>query len=275
MLRSKISRLVKYIFLVFWLVIAGYPFVFMLQSSFKERIEFFTNSVWALPENIIFTNYINALESGFATYFLNSLLICLSSVVLILITGSLASYAIARLDLKYNSLFYIVFLAGMMIPVHVTLIPIYKLTISLGMYDRLYGVVGPYVAFSLPITVFILTSFMRDIPHELEEAAIIDGAGKFQIFTRIIIPVSKPALSTVAIYNLIILWNEFVYALVILSSPEKWNLTVGLWNFKGQYGNNIPMIMAGLVLSILPIIILYVFFQKRVIRGMMAGALKQ
>jgi raffinose/stachyose/melibiose transport system permease protein len=271
---NKLKQLVIYLFLLVWLIITGYPLVFLVQNSFKVRMEFFRNPVWSLPESFTLQNYIDVMESGFYIYFINSIIVCFISVAIIIIVSALASYAISRIDFKYNKIVYILFLAGMMIPIHSTLIPIYKITLSMGMYDRLSALIGPYVAFSLPISVFILTGFINDIPYELEEAAIIDGASRFRIFRDIILPLVKPAIATVSIYNLTLLWNQFAYALVLTSSPSKRILTLGLFEFQGQHGINIPLTLTALFLSVLPLIILYVFLQEHIIKGMTAGALK-
>lgn len=274
MFLRRIKELIIYILLLIWLVITGYPLVFLVQNSFKGRMEFFTNPVWSMPKTFNFQNYIDVLSSGFYLYFINSLIICFVSVVLIVMAASLASYAISRIEFKYNKIVYILFMAGMMIPIHATLIPIYKLSLSMHIYDKLLGLIGPYTAFSLPISIFILTGFINKIPYELEEAATIDGATRFQIFRKVIMPLAKPAISTITIYNLTILWNEFVYALVLTSSPEKRTLTLGLFNFQGAHGVNIPLVLTALVLSVLPVMILYVLLQDKVIKGMTAGALK-
>ncbi|WP_076545534.1 MULTISPECIES: carbohydrate ABC transporter permease [Halanaerobium] len=271
---NKLKQLVIYIFLSVWLLITGYPLVFLVQNSFKIRMEFFRNPVWSLPEKFTWQNYIEVMKSGFYIYFINSIIVCFISVAIIIIVSALASYAISRIDFKFNKIVYILFLAGMMIPIHSTLIPIYKITLSMGLYDKLSALIGPYVAFSLPISVFILTGFINDIPYELEEAAIIDGASRFRIFRDIILPLVKPAIATVAIYNLTLLWNQFAYALVLTSSPSKRILTLGLFEFQGQHGINIPLTLTALFLSVLPLILLYVFLQEHIIKGMTAGALK-
>ncbi|MTI59344.1 MAG: carbohydrate ABC transporter permease [Firmicutes bacterium] len=246
----------------------------MLQSSIKTNIEYFTGSVWALPKTFSLGNYLTAINVGFTKYYLNSIFVSFVSLFIIIISASMAGYMLAKIKFRLNKLIFSFFLAGMMIPIHITLIPIYKLTEYMGLYDTLTGLIGPYVAFSLPISIFILTGFIKEIPNELEEAAYIDGANTFQIFVKIIFPLIKPAVSTVAIYNLVMLWNEFIYALVLISNPDKWNLTLGLWNFQGEYGVNIPMVMSGLVLSILPLLLFYILLQERVIKGMTAGAVK-
>lgn len=273
-MKRLLKNLVVSAFALFWLVISFYPFIFMINSSFKARMEFVIQPKWAFPKELLYTNYIRVIQGGFLRFFNNSVLVSAVSVLLIIMVSSLASYAISRISFRFSGLVYTMFVAGMMIPIHITLIPVYNLTRQMGLYDSLGGLVGPYVSFSLPISIFILTGFMREIPLELEEAAVIDGASNWQVYRQIIMPLSKPALSTVTIYNFIMLWNEFIYALVLLSSPKNWNLTMGLWNFQGQYSIDIPLIMATLTLAALPLIIIYIFLQEQVIRGMTAGALK-
>lgn len=273
--KGVLYKIIVYFFLFIWLIITGYPLVFLLQNSFKGNIEFFTTPVWSFPENLKINNYIDvAVGSGFYLYFLNSIFVCLVAVAIIIFASAMAGYVIARIDFKANNLVFLLFVAGMMIPIHATLIPVYKLTLSMGLYDTLTGLIGPYVAFSLPVSIFILTGFIREIPRELEEAAVIDGASYYSIFSKIIFPLAKPAISTVAIYNLTMLWNEFGYALVLTSSPEKRILTLGLFEFQAAYGMDIPKTLTALLLSVLPLIIMYIFFQEKIIKGMTAGALK-
>ncbi len=271
---SNISgKTVVFILAFIWFLITVYPLFFMFVTGFKTNMEFF-DSIWSFPGQLNINNYVKVFETGFHRYYLNSLLVSVLAVLIIIIAGSMASYAISRLKFCLSKAVFSLFLAGMMIPIHITLIPIYKMTQSMGLYDNLFGLIGPYVAFNLPTSIFILTGFMKDIPVEMEEAAFMDGANTFQIFTRVIFPLTKPAISTIAIYNFLMLWNEFVYALILLSSQKNWNLTMGLWNFQGEFGVNIPLIMAALFLSILPLMILYVFLQENIIKGMMAGAIK-
>ncbi|NMB01898.1 MAG: carbohydrate ABC transporter permease [Firmicutes bacterium] len=273
-MKRLLKNLVVSVFCFVWLVISFYPFIFMVISSFKARMEFVIQPKWALPKEFLYTNYIRVIQGGFLRFFTNSVVVSAVSVVLIILVSSLASYVISRISFRLSGFVYTMFVAGMMIPIHITLIPVYNLTRQMGLYDSLAGLVGPYVSFSLPISIFVLTGFMREIPLELEEAALIDGASHWQIYRTVIMPLSKPALSTVTIYNFIMLWNEFIYALVLLSSPRNWNLTMGLWNFQGQYSIDIPLIMATLTLAALPLIIVYIFLQEQVIKGMTAGALK-
>jgi raffinose/stachyose/melibiose transport system permease protein len=148
------------------------------------------------------------------------------------------------------------------------------MTIRLNIYDRVYALIGPNVAFNLPMSIFILTGFMQTISAEMEEAAEIDGCGKFSTFFRILFPLSKPGLATLAIYNGVMIWNEFVFAMVLTQSQAARTLPLAIWEYQGQYSINTPLIMALLVLSSLPVILLYVFGQDKLVKGLMAGAVK-
>jgi raffinose/stachyose/melibiose transport system permease protein len=162
----------------------------------------------------------------------------------------------------------------MMIPVHTTLIPLYILVREWGWYDTLLALIGPYIAFSLPVSIFILTQFMQEIPRELEDAARIDGCSHFKMFWKIHFPLSTPAIATVAIYNFIQIWNEFVFVLVLTSSPENKTLPLGLRDFYGEFSVNVPGIMAALVLGTLPLLVAYFISQEKVVKGLAAGAVK-
>jgi len=271
-----VSRTIGLIGALIWLLIAGTPFYFMAITGFKDQFELFSGgSVFAFPREFSFDNYSNVLfDSPFFNYLGNSVLIVAVSVFLILILSSMASYVFARIRFRFSRLLFTVIIAGLVIPLHVTLIPVYLLTRQIGLYDSLWALLGPYVAFNLPLSVFILTEFMRTIPRELEEAARIDGSGPLGTFWRIILPLSTPGLATLAIYNAVILWNEFVFAFVLITSPSQRPLPLAIWEYQGEYSMNIPAIMAVLTLSALPLIMIYIIGQERVVKGMMAGALK-
>ncbi len=258
-----------------WLVIAGAPFYFMALTSFKERFELFSGDVFAFPKNPTFANINDVLTGGsFFNYVRNSVVIVSISVVLILAISSMAAYVFARMRFKLNRPLFTLIIAGLVIPLHITLIPVYLFTRDIGLYDTLWALLGPYVAFNLPLSIFILTEFMRGIPREMEEAAYIDGAGPIRTFLRIMLPLSTPGLATLAIYNSVVLWNEFVFAFVLITSPRSLPLPLAIWEYQGQYSMNIPAIMSVLTLSALPLILVYIVGQERVLKGMMAGALK-
>lgn len=244
------------------------------MTSLKSQQETFGNSVWALPETLNFENYLAVLQGGFWIYLRNSTFVLVLSIGLILVISSMAAYAFARLQFRLNKPLFGLIVAGMIVPIHITLIPIYLMTRNLGLYDTPFALIGPYVATALPVSIFILTEFMRQIPKELEEAAKLDGCGAFGIFWKVFLPLSGPGLSTVAIYNSISLWNEFIFAYVLTSNPANRTLPLAIWDFQGQYTSNIPAILSVVTLTSLPLIVAYAFGQERIVKGMMAGALK-
>lgn len=257
-----------------WLLVTTLPFIYMVMMSFKTLNETFTGAVWALPESFYVQNYIDVIEGRFFTYLRNSVFVVGVSVLLVLLISSMAAYAIARLKFRLSGTLFGLIVAGMIVPVHVTLVPIYLLTRDMGIYDTPLALIGPYVATSLPISVFILTEFMRQVPKELEEAAQLDNCGPFTIFFRIFLPLSGPGLATVAIYDAIQLWNEFVFAYVLTASPDNRTLPLAVWDFQGQYSTNIPAILAVVTLTSLPLIVAYAIGQENIVKGMMAGSLK-
>ncbi len=268
------SRSIRMLLAFAWLLAAGLPYYFMVQSGFKTQFELLSAPFWALPKEWTLQNYRTVLEGTFIHSLLNSVLVVSLSVLLILIVASMAAFAFSRLQFRFSRPLFAIVVAGLVIPVHVTLIPVYLLTTKMGIYDTLWALIGPYVAFNLPISVFVLTEFMREIPRELEEAAKMDGAGPVSIFLRVILPLSGPGLATVGIYNAVALWNEFVFAYVLTSSPARRTLPLAIWDYQGQYAANIPLIMSVLSLSALPLILIYIVAQERVTGGMMAGAIK-
>ncbi len=271
---TKFMKFIIGLILLIYAVISLIPFVFIILTGFKEQFEIFTNGVFALPNKFNLSNYINVLRGGIFGYFINSVIVTLISLSLILFCSSLASYVFSKLDFKFNNLFFGLIIVSMTIPVHVTLIPIYLLTQRMGLYDTIYALIGPYVAFNLPISIFILTNFMREIPNELENSAEIDGCGKIKTFFYIIFPLSKPGLVTIGIYTVTTMWNEFIFALVLTQSKVNRTLPLSIWEFQGQYAANVPMIMSVLALAAAPMIILFIFSQDKLIKGMMAGAVK-
>ena len=254
---KKITPLgiISKVFILFWVLITVVPFVYMVITSLKDQQELFSGSVFKIPKVLMVSNYIEILTGNYFNYFKNSIVVCIVGLALILTCAVMASYVFARLDFRWGGLIFNIVIACMAIPIHATLIPVFLFAKQMGLYDS-------------PM------ALMKGIPKELEESAEIDGAGKVRIFLKIILPLSKPGLATLAIYNGINMWNEFVYALVLTSSVSKRTLPLAVWEYQGQYGVNIPMIMTILVLTALPMIILYIIFQEKLEKGMMAGAVK-
>ena len=273
-LKSNISWLFAIIFATVWLLIAGIPFVFMILNSLKSQFEMLQKGVFQLPSGWYPNNYVNILSNGIVQYFLNSVVVLAISLAILLFITACAAYPLSRMKFRLRNFIYGLIIACMSIPIHVTLIPVFKMTTSLNLYDTLWGLIGPNIAFSIPISVYILTTFMETIPKEIEESAEIDGCGKFSTFFMIILPLSKAGLSTLAIYDGIAIWNEFVFANTLTQSVSAKTLPLAISAFQGEHSMNIPMIMSVLVLTVLPMIILFIILQDKLVKGMMAGAVK-
>ena len=273
-LKSKIAWGVAIFFACIWVVLTLTPFFFMIINSFRKQFDMLQQGVFHLPDPWYFKNYTNVVTHGFFGYFMRSVLVVAVSLMLMLIISAFAAYPLARMSFKLNPLIYALIVAMMSVPMHVTLIPIFKLTTAVGLYDTLRSLIGPYVAFALPMSVFILTAFMKTIPKEVEESAEIDGCNRYQNFFKMILPLSKSGLSTLAIYNGVSMWNEFAFANTLLITPERKTLPLALGQFKGEHSLDIPIILAVLTLSVLPMITLFIIFQDKLVKGMMAGAVK-
>lgn len=273
-IKSRIAWAIAFIFALLQLVLTLTPFFFMLINSFRKQFDMLQQGVFHLPDPWYFYNYVEVVTHGFFGFFFRSVVVVGVSLVLMLIISSFAAYPLARMNFKLNALIYATIVAMMSVPMHVTLIPIFKLTTNIGIYDSLKALIGPYVAFALPMSVFILTAFMKTIPKEIEESAEIDGCNRYQNFFKMILPLSKSGLSTLAIYNGVAMWNEFAFANTLIITPEKKTLPLALGQFKGEHSLDIPIILAVLTLSVLPMITLFIVFQDKLVKGMMAGAVK-
>ena len=272
--KSIIAWVIAFALAIFWLIVSFMPFVFMVLNSFKEKFEMLTKGVFQLPDKLQWSNYVEVLTGGFGNYFKNSVIVLAISLILLLFIAACASYPLARFKFKLADPIYALIVACMSIPVHITLIPVFKMSKATGLYDSIWALIGPYIAFAVPISVFILTSFMKEIPREIEESAEIDGCGKIQMFFSMILPLAKPGLATLAIYNGVNMWNEFSFAYTLTQSAQNRTLPLAIWEFQGQYSMNTPMIMAVLTLTLLPMIIMFIIFQDKLVKGMTAGAVK-
>ena len=272
--KSIICWVFAFALAIFYLIVSFMPFIFMVLNSFKEKFEMLTKGVFNLPDSLNFANYTEVLTGGFAKYFMNSVIVLTISLLLLLFIAACASYPLARFKFKLANPIYAGIVACMSIPVHITLIPVFKMSRATGLYDSIWALIGPYIAFAVPISVFILTSFMKEIQREIEESAEIDGCGKIQMFFSVILPLAKPGLATLAIYNGVNMWNEFSFAYTLTQSSENRTLPLAIWEFQGQYSMNTPMIMAVLTLTLLPMIVMFIIFQDKLVKGMTAGAVK-
>jgi raffinose/stachyose/melibiose transport system permease protein len=255
-------------------VVILYPMVMMGLSAFKSRREIFRNP-FGLPDVWSVANFVRVWEeTNFPLYFLNSAIVTGGSVALILMLGIMASYALARYEFRGNELLYLFFLAGIMMPLKLAIIPLFIQLRAMGLTNTHLGLMCIYAAEGLPATVFILTGFLRTLPRDLENAARIDGATELQILWSVMLPLARPALVIVGIFNLVPVWNDFFFPLVFLQRESLKTLPLGLTVFMGQFSTDWPVLFAGLTVAALPVIVLYIFLSRQFIAGLTAGAVK-
>ncbi|MDR2737067.1 MAG: carbohydrate ABC transporter permease [Gracilibacteraceae bacterium] len=257
-----------------WSMIVLFPLWVMFINSFKDRLSIYKNT-YGLPEVWHFSNYTDVLRSGdFLNYFKNSFLAVGVSLALVMFFGALASYALSRWRGKLPGLIYLFFIVGMMLPIKIASIKLLEMVRDLGLLNTVWALVPIYVAMGIPVAVFVLTEFMRQVPKELYEAALIDGAGPFKIFMTINIPLMRPALATVGIYNMVPFWNDLWFPLIFISDERSKTLLLGVTRLFGQYQTDWSKVLAVLTLSSIPVLALYLIFSKHFIKGLTAGSVK-
>jgi raffinose/stachyose/melibiose transport system permease protein len=250
------------------------PMVIMGLSAFKTTQEIFQNPV-GLPASWRLDNFSRVwVQAHFALYFRNSVVVTVASIAIILALGAMAGYALGRFRFKGNDLLYLYFLSGLMLPIRLGIIPLFILMRDLQLLNTHWALILTYAASGLPSAVFILTGFFRTLPSDLDSAARIDGAGEWLIFRRIMLPLVRPAVIIVAIYNLIPVWNDFFFPLVFIQSDRLKTLPLGMTAFFGQYYTDWATLFAGLTLAAVPVVALYVLLSQHFIRGLTAGAVK-
>ena len=264
MLREGMLWLLAIVFLL--------PVAWAFMGAVKPREELLLRP-WALPSHLVWYNFQAALEGHILRYLLNSTIITAVSVALMILVAVPAAYSFARLPMRGRSLLFGLCVSGLLLPAHAALIPVYELSRRLHLVD-LPALVGPYVAFGLPLTILLLRAYFASLPRDLVDAALIDGAGHWRIAWQIFVPVAKPAIATVAIFQAAWVWNELPFALVLIKSPQWQTLPRGLISFQGQYTSEWGAVLAGVVLAIVPVLIVYLAFQRHVIRGLTAGAIR-
>lgn len=264
----------SHIILLFWTFLVIFPLWTMIINSFKFKFDIYTDP-FGLPKKWNFGSYASVIKEGdFFLYFRNSLFVTLGSIFLVLLFGSLASYAIVNWKHKLSRFLYVFFIAGMMLPIKIGSIRLLQLVKSFGLLNTIWSLFPVYTAMGLPIAVFVLTEFIRQIPAELTEAAVIDGARRSKVFTVVILPLLRPALATVAIYNLIPFWNDLWFPLIFINNDAHKTLLLGVTRLFGQYMTDWSRILAVLTLSAVPVLLLYLTMSKNFIKGLTAGAVK-
>lgn len=250
------------------------PIVWIVSTALKTRAEV-SQSPLSLPSTWQWGNFPEAWVVGrFGTYFLNSVLVVVPVVVAVLVISLLAAYAFSLYTFRGKSLVFVILLAGLTIPIGVLVVPLYYQMLSLGLVNTLWALVLPEVAISLPFGVLLLRSFMLGIPRDILAAGRIDGASDWQLLWFVVAPLTKPALLSLLIFTFMWSWNQFLLPVVLVQTESVRTLPLGLSFFQGRYSSNLPLLMAGATISFLPIVAIYVVFQRQFIRGITAGALK-
>ncbi len=271
--KTKWSKVVLWI--VLSLVAVIFPLVWLLDFSLASSNELFTSGLLIIPEKIQWGNYQKAFVDGhFLLYLKNSVLINGLAVILVILVSIMAGFACKRMKWKLSGFVKTMLLMGMMIPIHATLLPNYKIYSELGLKDTIWALLIPYVAFSLPQGMFLMTSFIESIPIEVEEAAVMDGCGIFRIIFQIVTPMLKSSIATVAIMTFLNNWNEFMMASTYLSKPKWKTLPFSILEFTGQYSSNYAVQFAVMALTAAPAIIVYIILNKHITKGVAMGAVK-
>jgi raffinose/stachyose/melibiose transport system permease protein len=251
------------------------PLVLLVITALRPLPDFVANGPLAWPREWTLQNFADAWGVGnFATTYRNSAFLLILKVPLGVLISAMLAFALAKLRLRFGAAIMFAVFLGLTIPIYITIVPVFILLRSIGATDSVPGLVGPYLAFGIPFEVLVLQSFFRQLPDELIEAAKMDGAGPWRIFFTLILPLSTPALVTVLILDAVATWNEFLFALILLSSDAHKTIPVGLLNFQGQFANNNTGLAAGILIAVVPILIAYIFLQRWIVGGLTAGATK-
>jgi multiple sugar transport system permease protein/raffinose/stachyose/melibiose transport system permease protein len=272
--KTNLVNVITHVILIAVALSCIFPVYWMFSSSLKTQEEIFTK-MNLFPEKWVFSNYLTAwVKAEFGRYFLNSVIYTVTGVFGVVFISSLAAYGFARLEFWGKNIFFYLLISSLLIPIPGVFVPLYLLLKKMGLLDSRLGLVLCYISGGLAFGVFLLRSFFEELPKELEEAALIDGASKFGIYWRIALPLARPALATLVIFNSLSIWNEFLLALVVLQDKAKMPIQRGLMVFQGTHITDYPLLMAGLTIATIPVIIVYLVMQKHIIKGIAAGALK-
>jgi raffinose/stachyose/melibiose transport system permease protein len=250
------------------------PFSWVVSTALKSRRDLAFNPL-GLPSEWLWQNFSNAWTQGhFSQFFLNSVLVAIPTVTLVLVLSTLAAYAFSQMKFRGKNLFFVLFLVGLMIPLSILIIPLYYELLSLGLLNTHWALILPQVAQTIPFGILLLRSFMDDFPHEILDAAEIDGCTTLDLLWRIVIPISTPALTSLLIFTFMWNWNHFLTAVIFIQKESLRTLPVGLMYFQQRYISDIPLMMAGALITVVPVVLIYAIFQRQFIKGMTAGALK-
>ncbi len=272
---KTIKEVLVYTLLIFWALVNLFPLYWMFTFSFKTNTEIFGENVIGLPNTWLWQNYKDALEVGnIAQFFLNSFIVTFSTIALTIIVAIMASFALTRMIWKGRRMMSNVFMLGLTVPIHAAILPVFLVLSKFKMLNSYQALIVPYTAFALASGIMVFSSFMQDIPREMDEAACLDGCSCWGILFRIMLPILKPAMSTVGILTFIQAWNELMFATVFISASKYRTLTVGLQTLFGSYTTKWGPIGAALVMATFPTLIVYAFLSNKIQESFIAGAVK-
>lgn len=273
---KKISKkILLYVLLAVLALIWIVPIFTLVATALKHKKDFMGGiSLFQLPKEIAWDNFYNAITQGrLLTYMKNDLIVSFLKVPLGIFVGSLAAFSMTRLKIKHSTAIFVFFLIGMMLPMQTALVPINMIYSKLGLLNTYFGLFYVYIGFGLSYCILIMRGFMKGIPRDIDEAAYIDGCNKWQLFYRIILPIAKPAVATLFITDFLSTWNEYLLASVIINDNAKKTVPVGIMTFVGEHGTDYGYLCAGVLVSVIPVMVVYLIFQRYFVEGM-AGAVK-
>ena len=272
---NPVVRVITYIFLVIWAGINIFPIYFMFTFSLKSNEEIFGENILGLPRNWLWSNFSSAMGTGnMGRYFINSIIVTTCSIAISIFAALMATYALTRIKWRLAKFTNAFLMLGLTIPIQASIVPIYVLLSRVHMLNHYSTLIIPYSAFTLSMSILISTGFMVDIPYDLDESARIDGCGLWRTFFAIILPLMKPALSTIGIYAYLQCWNEFMFANVFISDSAHRTLPVGIKALSGAYTTDWGPIGAALVIATFPTLLVYIFLSSKIQESFIAGAVK-
>lgn len=257
-----------------WLLITIIPIYYIVVTSLRPRSDYYSENPLSWPANPTLQAYSDVLAANFGMYFMNSVVVTSVSVATVVFVSLLAAYVIVRNRNRASMQTFNVLLLGIAIPLQGVIIPVYYLIVKIGLYDTLWAIILPAIAFAIPLTVLILVNFLRDVPNELFESMRLDGATDWRMLWALVVPLSKPAIITVAVYDALNVWNGFLFPLILTQSSDKRVLPLSLWTFQGDFTTNIPAVLAAVVLSVLPMLAAYAVGRRQLVSGLTAGFTK-
>jgi raffinose/stachyose/melibiose transport system permease protein len=270
-----LARIPLWVLIALLLIVVLYPLLWLLLSSLKTTEEFNTGAFWTLPSGFAWQNYGLAWTSGMGTYFLNSILVVFPSLFLVLVLSIAASFGLEVMKWRGNNIVLLAFLAGIMIPAQMILLPLFTIYFQAGLIDTRWALILTYTATTLPLSVFLMAGFFKNVPRTIIEAAVLDGASIFQVFYQVALPMVANGLITIGLVNFFFLWNDLIFSLTFISSDNLRTIQTGLLNFAGQYGQvDWGPTFAGAAIAVFPTLVIYLVLNQKVIKGLTSGAVK-